>query len=103
MCVCRTKKQTNLILVYICVLPSERPEYNKKISSIHTLAGAVYYTNTNALLNPLIKTIDTLKVLNPHSSFCYLIFMVYIYFNGMISIIFPLKNRLSLKRCNYLK
>lgn len=70
----------------MCVLLSERPEYNKKISSIHTLAGAVYYTKTNALLNPLIKTIDTLKVLILTQ---FLFSFHLILFNNMLSLYFP--------------
>lgn len=41
---------------------SERPEYNQKIASIHLLAGAVYYTYSSPILNPLLNHINALKV-----------------------------------------
>lgn len=46
----------------IFVLLSERPEYNEKIASIHLMAAAVFYTNTNPLITPLLKNINTIKV-----------------------------------------
>lgn len=44
------------------VLLSEHPEYNEKLASIHLLAPAVFYTKTNALIQPLLKNINTVKV-----------------------------------------
>lgn len=49
----------------ITVLLCERPEYNKKVASVHLLAGAVMVTDTKPLiLTPLLKNINQLKVLS---------------------------------------
>ena len=46
----------------VFVLLSERPEYNEKISSIHLMAAAVFYTKTNPIITPFLKNINTIKV-----------------------------------------
>lgn len=46
----------------VFVLLSERPEFNEKFQSIHLLAGAVVYTNSNPIITPLLKNINTIRV-----------------------------------------
>lgn len=49
----------SMIMVLLC----ERPEYNKKVSSVHLIAGAVMVTDTTPLyLIPFLKFINELQV-----------------------------------------
>lgn len=46
----------------VFVLLSERPEYNEKISSVHTMAGAIFLKYSNTWLNYVLPHIDELQV-----------------------------------------
>lgn len=46
----------------IMILLTERPEYNKKVSLVHYMAGAIYLKSHPPLIDPLLKTRDQIKV-----------------------------------------
>lgn len=46
----------------VCVLLSERPEYNQKLSSVHILAGAIIMDYYNYAMYPMLKNLNYLRV-----------------------------------------
>lgn len=46
----------------VFALLSERPEYNRKISSIHIMGGAIILKYSNTWLNYVIPHLDEIKV-----------------------------------------